>query len=118
MTCVKTILQKISTISKSQCDFIAQLLPLILALPGRLTFRNMSRYSSHHERTFARHFSRPFDWWRLNLALVEAVLSDQVLIATDCTFVPKSGTKTYGLDRFWNGSHARSERGLERSVLP
>jgi putative transposase len=117
MTYVETILQKLPHISKWQHDFLGLLLPLILALPGRLTFRNMSRYSDRHERTFARHFSRSFDWRRFNLALVEPVLSDQLLLVTDCTFVPKSGTKTYGLDRFWNGSAARTERGLELSVL-
>src|SRR3712207_687684 len=36
----------------------------------------------------------------------------------DASFVPKSGTPTYGLDRFWNGSHSRAEKGLEISTLP
>ena len=31
----------------------------------------------------------------------------------DASFVPKSGKKTYGLDRCWNGSHSRTETGLE-----
>ncbi len=35
----------------------------------------------------------------------------------DCTFVPKNGSKTYGLDCFWNGSADRSEKGLELSVI-
>jgi DDE superfamily endonuclease len=35
----------------------------------------------------------------------------------DASFVPKSGKHTYGLDRFWNGSHSRAERGLEISTL-
>jgi hypothetical protein len=35
----------------------------------------------------------------------------------DASFVPKSGKHTYGLDRFWNGSHSRTERGLEISTL-
>jgi hypothetical protein len=35
----------------------------------------------------------------------------------DASFVPKSGKHTYGLDRFWNGSHSRAERGLELSTL-
>jgi hypothetical protein len=41
---------------------------------------------------------------------------EQALVI-DASFVPKSGTKTYGLDRFWNGSHSRSEQGLEISTL-
>jgi hypothetical protein len=35
----------------------------------------------------------------------------------DASFVPKSGKHTYGLDRFWNGSHSRAEKGLEISTL-
>ena len=117
MTCVKTILRKIPGTSKWQRDFIAALLALILALPGRMTFRNMSRYSNRDERTFARHFNREFDWPRFNQALLEPVLDAQMLIVTDCSFITKSGKKTYGLDLFWNGSQARTERGLELSVI-
>lgn len=117
MTCVETILRKIPGTSKWQRDFIGALLALILALPGRMTFRNMSRYSTYHERTFARHFNRDFDWPRFNQALLEPVLEAPMLIVTDCSFIPKSGKKTYGLDLFWNGSAARTERGLELSVI-
>lgn len=117
MTCVETILRKIPGTSKSRRDFIASVLALILALPGRMTFRNMSRYSQRHERTFARHFAREFDWPRFNQALLEPVINDAMLIATDCTFIAKSGKQTYGLDLFWNGSQARNERGLELSVI-
>ena len=38
-------------------------------------------------------------------------------LVIDASFVPKSGKKTYGLDRFWNGSHSRTEKGLEISTL-
>lgn len=117
MTCVETILRKIPGTNKWQRDFIAALLALILALPGRMTFRNMSRYSNRHERTFARHFDKEFDWIAFNRALLEPVLDGPMLVVTDCSFIEKSGKKTYGLDRFWNGSAARTERGLELSVI-
>ena len=35
----------------------------------------------------------------------------------DCSFIPKSGKKTYGLDWFYNGSASRTEKGLEISVI-
>jgi hypothetical protein len=41
---------------------------------------------------------------------------EQALVM-DASFVPKSGKKTYGLDRFWNGTHSRTEKGLEISAL-
>lgn len=39
------------------------------------------------------------------------------IAAIDCTFCPKSGKKTEGLDFFYNGTHSKSERGLEWSLL-
>jgi len=88
-------------------------------LPGHATFRNMSRYSPYHERTFARWYDTPFDWVSFNKAAITEVVSsehEQALII-DASFVPKSGKQTYGLDRFWNGSHSRTEKGLEISTL-
>jgi hypothetical protein len=88
-------------------------------LPGHATFRNLSRYSSYHERTFARWYARDFDFVALNKVAITAVIPpehEQALVL-DASFVPKSGKKTYGLDRFWNGSHSRTEKGLEISVL-
>ncbi len=35
----------------------------------------------------------------------------------DCSFIPKSGSKTFGLDTFWSGCAAKALRGLEISVL-
>lgn len=35
----------------------------------------------------------------------------------DCSFIPKSGKKTYGLDWYYNGSASRTEKGLEISVI-
>ncbi len=35
----------------------------------------------------------------------------------DASSTPKSGKQTFGLDRFYNGSHGRVERGLEISLL-
>lgn len=35
----------------------------------------------------------------------------------DCSFIPKSGKQTYGLDYFYNGSASRAEKGLEVSAM-
>jgi SRSO17 transposase len=88
-------------------------------LPGHATFRNMSRYSPYHERTFARWYDTPFDWVSFNKAAITEVVPpdhEQALII-DASFVPKSGKHTDGLDRFWNGSHSRTEKGLDISTL-
>jgi len=80
---------------------------------------NMSRYSPYHERTFARWYGRGFDWASLNQAAITEVvpLEHEQALVMDASFVPKSGQHTYGLDRFWNGSHSRAEKGLEISTL-
>ncbi len=39
------------------------------------------------------------------------------IIAIDCSFIPKSGKATYGIEHFYNGSAGRTEKGLEISVL-
>jgi hypothetical protein len=35
----------------------------------------------------------------------------------DCSFVPKSGKATYGIEYFYNGSASRDEKGLEISIV-
>lgn len=55
----------------------------------------------------------------LNAHLIaEALPSDVPKIGgMDCSFIPKSGKKTYGIDWFYNGSASRTEKGLEISVI-
>jgi len=88
-------------------------------VPGHAAFRNLSRYSPYHEKTFARWYARGFDFVSLNKAAITAVIpkTHEQALVIDASFVPKSGKHTYGLDRFWNGSHSRTEKGLEISAL-
>jgi hypothetical protein len=119
MRLLHSVLMCLKQTKKPQYKFITHLLGLLLMLPGHATFRNMSRYSPYHERTFSRWYGRDFDWVSLNQAAITEVVSpehDQALVM-DASFVPKSGKHTYGLDRFWNGSHSRAEKGLEISTL-
>lgn len=88
-------------------------------LPDHATFRNLSRYSSYHERTFACWYDRPFDFVALNKAAITQVIAPdhhQALVI-DPTFIAKSGAHTHGLERFWNNRQRRSEKGLEVSAI-
>lgn len=80
---------------------------------------NMSRYSDLSERTYRRQYLETFDYIGFNaLTIGEAIPTEVNQIAVmDCTFIPKSGKQTAGLDWFYNGSASRSETGLELSVL-
>jgi hypothetical protein len=91
----------------------------MLMLPGHATFRNLSRYSPYHERTFSCWYARKVDFVSRNKAAITVVVPsehEQTLVMA-ASFVPKSGRKTYGLDRFWNGSHSRTEQGSEIPAL-
>ncbi len=35
----------------------------------------------------------------------------------DAAFIKKSGNKSFGLDKFWNGCASRAEKGLEASII-
>jgi hypothetical protein len=119
MRLLQSVLTRLKQTKKPQRKFITHLLGLLLMLPGHATFRNLSRYSPYHERTFARWYGSTFDWVLLNqAAMTEVVPSEhEQALVMDASFVPKSGTHTYGLDGFWNGSHSRAEKGLEISTL-
>ena len=99
--------------------FVREVLMLLLVVPGRATFLNLSRYSRHDEKTFRRGFRREVHWAALNVAAIRAVVPahhEQVL-AFDPSFIPKSGKHTPGLGRFWNSCTGRAELGLEIHVL-
>lgn len=119
MRLLHSVLSMPSQTKKPQRQFVAHLLGLLLMLPGHATFRNMSRYSSYHEKTFARWYDRPFDWVSLNKAALTQGIppAHEQALAIDASFIPKSGKQTYGLDRFWNGCHSRAEKGLELSTV-
>jgi hypothetical protein len=95
------------------------LLPTILLVCGKVNFTNLSRYSELSERTYRRHYSQSCPFMGLNAVLItEAIASTSIQIGVmDCSFIPKSGKSTAGLDWFYNGSASRSEKGLEISVF-
>jgi hypothetical protein len=88
-------------------------------LPGKANFRNLSRYSALHEKTYSRGFRRSFDFVEFNrLSLADVVTGGSTFaVAIDASFIPKSGQCTYGLDYFYNGTQGRAEKGLEISTL-
>jgi hypothetical protein len=53
----------------------------------------LSRYSELSERTYRRHYSQPFVFVEANRHLIDGSMSErtEVIAATDCSFIPKSG---------------------------
>lgn len=119
MTIVTATLNQLSKLAKPQHKFLAALIATILALRGRFNYRNLARYGGYTERSYARQFQQSFPWLEYHAKVIQAALpsSHELVAAQDASFIPKSGKKTYGLDRFYNGCAGRPDRGLEISVV-
>lgn len=91
----------------------------MLIVCGKVNFTNLSRYSNLSEKTYRRQYEKRFDFAKFNAAVMEAAIPvDHTRIAVmDCSFIRKSGKKTFGLDEFYNGTHGRVEKGLEVSLV-
>ena len=120
-TILDPILAKLSHMGKHQRTFLIELFSLLLARQGKATFENMARFSPLTELTFRRHFASFFvrsvgPVSTFNKACVD--FSKGVYVGlVDCSFIPKSGSETFGLDKFWSGCAAKALRSLEISVL-
>lgn len=102
-----------------QRQFLAELFQVLLRMRGRVNFTNMARYSDYCEQTFRRHFQKAFRWAALNLTILRLRRHprEPLVGVFDCTFVPKNGTESYGIGRFFSSAAGRPERGQEVSIL-
>ena len=102
-----------------QKKFILTLFSTLLVSCGRANFINLSRYSQINERTYRRQYQRSFNFIQFNQKLIEQAIDSksEVILAVDCSFIAKSGKRTYGIDYFYNGSASRAEKGLEISAM-
>lgn len=117
---LEQIFDKLIGVTKWQQDFFIEIFSLIFSIQGRINFQNLCRYSNLNESTFRRNFQKFFEWLDFNLALIQLAglnLEHEVIAAMDCSFIPKAGKKTYGLDRFWSGCLAKAVKGLEISLV-
>src|SRR5215217_7261743 len=119
MIIVTDILEQRPAARHPQRKFLAMLFATILALRGRVTGRNLSRYCEYSERTIARQFRATFDWPDFHQRVMTLALEphSELISAQDASFIPKSGKQTFGLGHFFNGCASRPERGLEISAL-
>lgn len=116
---VQTILAKMGKVRKPELTALTALFTAILTVCGKVNFTNLSRYSNRHEKTYRRQFKKGLKAGKFNGTFVDLEIPEahEVIGLLDASFVAKSGKKTFGLDRFYNGSHGRVERGLEISLL-
>ena len=119
MKIVETILNQMGGLTQPKRNFILALFSTILIVCGNVNFTNLSRYSNKCEKTYRRHFKKPFPFVEFNSRLIKEAIPEghKKILAIDCSFIPKSGKKTYGKDYFFNGVSGRAEKGLELSVI-
>ncbi|MFT6709276.1 MAG: hypothetical protein ACJATF_004142 [Flavobacteriales bacterium] len=114
------IFNKLTGTTKWQLDFFIEIFNLIYSIQGRFNFQNLTRYSDLNESTFRRNFQKFFDWLDFNyqLILLSGVdMQGETIAALDCSYIPKAGSKTFGIDRFWSGCANRAIKGLELSLV-
>jgi hypothetical protein len=115
---INQILDGLKNLHKPQRFFLQTLFSTMMICQSSINFLSPARHSNLSERTFRRQFRRPFDFSELNRQIIEKCLPvPPVAVAQDASFIKKSGKHTFGLDKFWNGSHSRAEKGLETSVI-
>jgi hypothetical protein len=113
------IMDEMPNLNKPQRKFMLKLFSVLMTFVGKANFRNLSRYGNMHEKTIARWFRISFDYLTFNTFLLRSELSQssEKIAALDASFMSKSGKKTDGLGKFWNGKNSKSEKGLEISLL-
>lgn len=116
---LNNLLDKMSGVAKPQKKFLVTLFVTILLMRGKVNFRNLSRYSDLAEKTYARQFRKSFDFADFNERLITEIVPPQheKIGAMDCSYLAKSGRKTYGLGFFYDSSHDQPAKGLEISNL-
>ena len=118
---LSAIFANISQTNKAEVNFFTEIFELMFCTYGRHNFMNLSRFSKYNESTFRRRFGRYFDWLKFNQLLMNmgqiGKENAPIIAAIDCSFIPKSGKKTFGLDQFWSGCAQKTQKGLEISVI-
>lgn len=116
---ITSILEQMPGVGKPQRKFLVTLLMTMLLMRGKVNFRNLSRYSDYCEKSYSRQFRQSFAFAEFNERLIsETVPADHEKISVmDCSYLDKSGQKTYGLGFFYDSSHDKPAKGLEVSNL-
>lgn len=120
MKLIELILDQMVGVRKPQKKFVSRVFEAFLSVTGKLTFSNISRYIGICERTFARQFSKRFNFAEFNRKAVEMFYGAKertLAMAFDPFYMSKSGDKTYGKGKFWSGGDGCVKDGTEASLL-
>jgi hypothetical protein len=107
-------------IRKTQATFLNLLCALILAIPGRINYANLERFSNRSEKTFRNWAEKPIEWVHIATSVVQTLQAHQrmgsrLILGTDCTNLRKAGKHTPGIAKFWDSKLGRAIPSLELS---
>lgn len=114
---INQILDGLKNIHKPQRKFLEVFFATMMVCQSAINFSALARHSRMNEKTFRRNFRKEVDFVEINERIISQSSCQIAAFAMDASFIKKSGKQTYGLDKFWNGCHARAEKGLEASII-
>lgn len=107
-----------SEIGEYQKQFLGILFSTVLLLRGKFNFSNLARHSELSEKTYRRGFRRDFDFEQFNLqCILQRPFQGNLVAVMDASYIPKRGSKTYGLGKFYSGCLGKAVKGLEISEI-
>lgn len=114
---LRASLLKMANIKKPQLKFFLTLFETFMTIPVRINFLMMGRFSNLDEKTFRLRSKKAFDFPALSAELLSAKTGREIIGALDPSFIDKSGHKTHGISKYWNGKAQVSEDGLGIACL-
>jgi hypothetical protein len=87
---VETTLGKITEVKKPVAKFIIHIVELWLAMNCRYVFSNMERWGRMTEKSYRNGFSKFFDWFKFNYALIQQHCSEEVIAVFDPSYIKKA----------------------------
>jgi hypothetical protein len=119
MNILNQVLSKLN-LRTTQTTFLQLLCTVILAIPSRINYANLERYSHQNEKTFRNWFEKPLDWILITTSLVQTLQTSQrmgkrLILGADCTNLRKAGKRTPGLAKFWDSKLNKAMPSLELS---
>ena len=108
------------SIRKTQSAFLSTLLTLWLAIPGRINYANLQRFSHLNEKTYRNWFAKPVPWVALNASLVQTLqaqhrMGTTFILGIDASNNRKAGKHTHGVAKFWDSKLDKAVSSLEIS---
>jgi hypothetical protein len=110
---LRAMIGELAGTGKIRRRILEHILPLMLTVPRRINFSQLSQWSDYNETTLHHWFAKPLAVQAFNEQLIRRYGSGAHVVLFDPSFVAKSGKNTPSLGRFWSGQAQAPKRGLE-----